>query len=650
MKQHKGALHKTSFLIILLLILSACIWLWGNLIVDVPNYSVSEDGTWDLREMDFTKEGVWLAGAVEYIPYELLTPEEFDARQDEAVLMNHSTSDQYMTTRLKILVPDGWYTLMRVSIDFSQRLYVNGELAVEVGAPGESADTDEPDTGHVTITVQAVDGVIELVQQSSNFVHRSGTAYCDWAIGGAELGRSAVASDYADNIEMGLYLGLFLIFLLLYWMQPSYRASLYFSLFCLTWFLRTGVIGNKVFTVLLPWLNWYAKFRLEYISVPVGMVLLILIVHNLFPGVLQTIVVRIILAVSGVFALLFLCFDTFSMSRIMPFCQGMCITVILYVLVRFVMKLRRIRLDQGILLAGIGLFFYAIVRDAFFYNNIRILPPFTGRELSQISMLVLTLFEAAAVFLATMREVAAAKEGEQRLAAENAALDKMNELKTEWMQTISHEARTPLSVLSSYAGLVSMELRQKGVEKQTADDLDTIVFEAQRVADLIDSLKRAAMSVDETPERVPLDLGGLVRQTAMLYAPILERQGVCLELDIAEELPLVFGSPSELSQVLFNLMQNARNHTEQGQVCISASEKEAHVAVTVADTGCGIKPELLPHVTERGVHGKARNSSGLGLFLCKELVTAHGGTIAIESEEGQGTAVTFRIPVWKEEG
>jgi len=235
----------------------------------------------------------------------------------------------------------------------------------------------------------------------------------------------------------------------------------------------------------------------------------------------------------------------------------------------------------------------------------------------------------------------------KRLAAENTALDKMNTLKSEWMQTISHEARTLLSVLSSYAGLVSLELRQKGVEKQAADDLDTIVFGAQRVADLIDSLKRAAMSVDKTPERIPLDLGGLVRQTAMLYAPILERQGVCLELDIAEELPLVIGSTSELSQVLFNLMQNARNHTEQGQVRISASEKENHIAVTVADTGCGIKPELLPHVTERGVHGKTKHGSGLGLYFCKELIKDHGGTIAIESEEGQGTAVTFTIPVWK---
>lgn len=102
--------------------------------------------------------------------------------------------------------------------------------------------------------------------------------------------------------------------------------------------------------------------------------------------------------------------------------------------------------------------------------------------------------------------------------------------------------------------------------------------------------------------------------------------------------------------MLFNLLQNARNHTEQGQVRIAVLEREGHVAVTVADTGCGITPELLPRVMERGVCKDAKKSSGLGLFLCKELVTAHGGTITIDSQRGQGTAVTFTIPVWMGEG
>lgn len=642
-------IHNLSYLIILLMLLSVCFWMWSNLTVDVSSYASSEDGTWDLKEIDFTKENVRLSGAVEYIPNALLTPEEFDACQEEAVFVKSFTTDKYMTTRIKILVPDGWYTLTRVSIDFSHRLYVNGELLAEVGSPGESADIDEPDTRSLIITVQAVDGVIEIVQQSSNYVHREGGVYRDWTIGGEDLGRSALASGYVVNIEMGLYLGLFLIFLLLYWMLPSYRASLYFALFCFTWFLRTGVIANKVFSVLVPWLNWYAKFRLEYISLPISAVLMILVVRSLFPGILQKIAICIIIAVSGVFVLLFLYLDTFSLSQLMPIFEGMCIIAIVYILVRFCTKLRRIRLEQGVLLMGVGLFFYTFVRDAFYYNNIYILPPFTGRELSQISMLLLTQFAAAAVFFTTMREVTAAKEAEQRLTAENTALDKMNELKSEWMQTISHEARTPLSVLASYAGLVSIELRQTGVDMQTAADLDTIIIEARRVADLIDSLKRAAMGIDESPEYIPVDLGLLTRQTALLYAPILERQCVCLVQDIAEELPQVFGSPRELSQVLFNLLQNARNYTEQGQIHISVSEKETHIVVTVADTGCGIAPELLPHVTERGIHGDAEKGSGLGLFLCKEIITAHGGSITIESQISQGTAVTFSIPVWKEE-
>ncbi len=88
------------------------------------------------------------------------------------------------------------------------------------------------------------------------------------------------------------------------------------------------------------------------------------------------------------------------------------------------------------------------------------------------------------------RAEAQAKLKELELTSEIDSLERMNRLKTDLMSTISHEARTPLAVLASYAGIVSMELSQKGVSEQTAADLDKIVSEAKRVADLIDNMKR----------------------------------------------------------------------------------------------------------------------------------------------------------------
>lgn len=256
----------------------------------------------------------------------------------------------------------------------------------------------------------------------------------------------------------------------------------------------------------------------------------------------------------------------------------------------------------------------------------------------------------------------AALEAEQKLALENVALERVNRLKTDLMNTISHEARTPLAVLASYAGLVSLRLKHKGADAETAADLDKIVFEAQRVADLIDSMKEQTLRGGESASRTPLDFGELIRQVARLYRPLLERGGVELHICTEGEYS-VRGNPEELTQVVFNILQNAKNHTERGSVFVSTARENHNITVTVCDTGSGIAPELLPRIFERGVKGTRDNSgdgigdsagggagdsTGIGLAICKHIMEAHGGTISIASENG--TIVTLTLPEYNEEG
>ncbi|MDR2197708.1 MAG: sensor histidine kinase [Coriobacteriales bacterium] len=245
------------------------------------------------------------------------------------------------------------------------------------------------------------------------------------------------------------------------------------------------------------------------------------------------------------------------------------------------------------------------------------------------------------------RNYAEAQRRQEALSIENAVLDRMNGLKTELIATISHETRTPLAVLASYAGLVSVELQSLGISGQVTADLEKIELEARRIADLIDGMRKLTLGGEGAAKRIRLDLGEVVRQTAHLYQPILERGGVEAAIDVPDDLPPVFAHPEELTQVLFNLLQNAKNHTEQGQIRVSASSAEGMICVTVADTGTGIAPQLLPRVFERGVSG-VTGGSGLGLAVSKEIIEANGGTISIESEPGKGTQVTFALPEYRE--
>jgi signal transduction histidine kinase len=100
---------------------------------------------------------------------------------------------------------------------------------------------------------------------------------------------------------------------------------------------------------------------------------------------------------------------------------------------------------------------------------------------------------------------------------------------------------------------------------------------------------------------------------------------------------------------MFNLLQNAKKHTEQGSVTIKANSGDCGkiIVVTVTDTGTGIADSLLPQIFERGVSGG--DGSGLGLPICKEIIQSHGGEIRIESEQNKGAAVTFTLPVCKTE-
>lgn len=256
-----------------------------------------------------------------------------------------------------------------------------------------------------------------------------------------------------------------------------------------------------------------------------------------------------------------------------------------------------------------------------------------------------------AVLISNIKTIETAKAAKKRLVMENIFLAQLNQMKTELMTTISHETRTPLAVIASYSGFVAMELKNKKGNEEITDDLDVIVEEAKRVANLIDSMKQVILSKDGTSKkRMNLDFGEIIRQLTGLYHHLFEQSGIKLEIVVEDGL-VVFGSAEELKQVLFNLLQNARNHTEKGKVSVTAKREANDVVVIVSDTGTGIAPELLPYLFERGV-STTEFGMGIGLALCKEVIDDHNGKITIESQLrgiNQGTRVRFTLPVVREE-
>jgi len=608
----------------------------------------SRNGFWDLSTLDLGSESAQLTGMVDVIPGALLTPEEFTQRQEDAIFLDTSFSEQYGTSRILLLMPDnGWYTFTRTSIDYSTRLYVNGTLLTEVGSPADNIDDFTPNISRITFTVQAIDSKVELVQQSANFVHRSGGYHGGWHVGGSWLAQTAEAADFAVVLEIGAYLVLFILHLILFMMMPSYKPNLYFALYCLTWCLRMGTTGNSIFSVLIPALPWNLKFRVEYATVSIAILLTVLIVRDVFPGLLRRRVVGFSIITNGIFILFCVFLNKVMLSYVALFFLGLLLFIGIYITARLIMKLRKPRVDQTLILLGAVGILCSGVRDTVFYGRYVAKITFMYVEVTQIAVLAFALLAATAFFIATMREVAAVKEKEQRLAVENAALGQINKLKSDMMASISHELRTPLAVMSGYAQLSGQQIEDGSADAETRANLKVISQEAQRLAQLAGGLLHSNQTEKSIHQRENIALAAVLDNASAIGKPILEKNNNRLTVDIENDLPPVYIGADMIVQVLLNLISNANRHMKGGEVVISAYSNQntpGFVAVTVTDRGSGISPEMLPFIFERGIG----DGTGVGLAICKEIIEGHGGVIRGENLQGNGTRFFFTLPVGEE--
>jgi two-component system phosphate regulon sensor histidine kinase PhoR len=214
---------------------------------------------------------------------------------------------------------------------------------------------------------------------------------------------------------------------------------------------------------------------------------------------------------------------------------------------------------------------------------------------------------------------------------------------------ISHEFRTPL------AGIKAMveTLRDGAVDDTEAarDFLARIDSEVDRLTQLVAELTE--LSRIETGKtgmkKEPLDLNQLVNEVISQLSPQAERQKIAISQDFTADLPSVPADRDRVRQVIANLVYNAIKFTPAGgMITITSRALEDSVVVDIIDTGIGIPKEDLPRVFERfykGDKARAGEGTGMGLAIAKHVVEAHGGSIWVRSEEGNGSTFSFSLPL-----
>jgi PAS domain S-box-containing protein len=214
----------------------------------------------------------------------------------------------------------------------------------------------------------------------------------------------------------------------------------------------------------------------------------------------------------------------------------------------------------------------------------------------------------------------------------------------------AHELKTPLTALLGNAQLLERRLARDGAaserDRRTAG---VIAAQGQRLNQLILTLlditriEHGQLSI----VREPLDLGALVRRVVAELQPLLEQHSI--NLDAPSEPLLVAGDELRLEQVFQNLLQNAVKYSPPGSpVQIQVAQRNGQILVSVTDAGVGISPDVLPQLFQRFFRAPnvapSISGLGIGLYVVKEIVTLHGGTVDVASREGSGSTFTVCLP------
>jgi two-component system NtrC family sensor kinase len=211
--------------------------------------------------------------------------------------------------------------------------------------------------------------------------------------------------------------------------------------------------------------------------------------------------------------------------------------------------------------------------------------------------------------------------------------------------SVAHQIGTPLNVISGHVQILRGELEEGSPE---AERLGTVQEQIARVTAVVQSL------LDRTrrppPVLRPMAPASLLEGLAELVRPALRGRGIELTLDVEPGLPAVGVERGQIEQGLLNLITNAIDAMpEGGRLELRARLDGERVCLSVEDTGDGIAPEDLPRVFEPLFTTKPTGKgTGLGLPIVREVVTAHGGTVALEGRTGGGTRVTVHLPVTRE--
>lgn len=610
-------IKKYAPVILLPLIVILCLWLWSFQRIVAPVPYGTEDGTFDLLDVDFSETVAETSRTVEYVPGVLLTPEEF-AQRDDIQVGTIPEGVLVATTRIRLLVPDGiQYGVCGFSVNHASSVYINGKWLFDEGKPAATAGEEKGDEAFHLFSAEPHDGVIEVVVATSSFDHRETAPGMLWLVGEYQNVRTCyVYYMFVVIAIMAWYILLALVFLILFFAQPAHSANGWLVLLALVAALRTGLTSSKPLLTLFPALDWATGYKLELLTVPAALVLLMLVFNSIFPGALPRWLRLVSAAIACVTGASILLLSTWTLSGYGAIFSFACILpmAVAAVFILFHLRRNRLGLPQWIVLSGVGLILFSAVWDTCYYNGILPGRPF---PIIQPMLVVFSLFMLVSAMLTTIQKTADAERETAQLRID--MLEKETEM-------VNARTATMLSQMQDhflYNTLTAINRLCKGNEPaRTA--ITTFAKYLRGNMDILSQTKPVWFC--EELEHI---------KQYLLLEKLRFEEGLRVEYEIETEdfvLPVLTVQP---------LVENAVTHgitqKEGGGTVIIRTEETKHThRIIIKDDGVGFDPAAAPA-------DDGRSHTGIATVRERLAMMCHG-SLTLESTPGVGTIAIIEIP------
>jgi signal transduction histidine kinase len=237
-----------------------------------------------------------------------------------------------------------------------------------------------------------------------------------------------------------------------------------------------------------------------------------------------------------------------------------------------------------------------------------------------------------------------AQKFEERVMARTEQLKSMYESQSRFLADVSHEFKTPLAILKMNAGIFAAS--EDAEQKKAWYVMDTTLDRLSRmVSNILDVNRTCSLRGGLCKKRISVE--DLLRETHDDCVILVEDKGVTLRF-VSDQM-VILGERDRLKEVMLNLVSNALRHTAAGgSITLAARVSHGEAEIAVRDTGSGISRDNLPHIFERfyRIEGSGLAGTGIGLYLCRQIIEGHGGTITAESDFGKGTCFVVRLPLY----